>query len=93
MNDDISGYVSHQAVKLAFHQEEVLKKEIGRALEELKSINRANYNSSEMNDLLRHFDAISALPQLLTMLEEEIQIVRRHGPRKVSWWDMIDEHY
>jgi hypothetical protein len=70
-----------------------LQNEITRALAEYQTLNRKFFNAAELNDLRRHYTALNGLPELLAMLAEEIQIIRRSGPRPAPWWDMIDEHY
>ena len=84
MSQPSAAYVS------AVHQTAVLDNQITRALAELREVNRIHWNAAEMNDLRLHYAAIGRLPDLLAMVQEEIAIVKRHGPRKVSWWDMID---
>lgn len=89
MNDDISAYDSHRAVKRDFHQDAVLQKELDRALEEYRSLNLKHYSAPEMNDMRRHFTAIDAVPDLIRMIQEEIEIIKRHGPRPSPFWDMV----
>lgn len=70
--------------------EATLQKEIDRTVEEYRMVNRQFFNAFEINDMRRHYRAIGGLPEFLRMLEEEIQLIKRHGPRAAPWWDLVD---
>jgi len=70
--------------------EATLQKEIDKTIEEYRLHNRQYFNAAEVNDMRLHYRAINGLPQFLQMVQEEIQLIKRHGPRAAPWWDLVD---
>ena len=83
-------YDAHQAVKQDTHNSLVLAKRLNEKIEEYRSVNMKHFNAPEMNDMRRHYSALGEVPTLIRMLDEEILLIRRHGPRPAPWWDLIN---
>lgn len=79
------------AYRQAVHETLLLDNEITRAINLYREVNREHFNAAEMADLRKHYQYLGQLPELLRMLNEEVEIIKIHGPRRVSWWDLIDE--
>ena len=87
--NDLTNFASHQAVKRAFHDDQVLQNELTRTIERYREVNLRHFNAWEINDMRRHYSALDAIPALIQMLNEEIDIIRRQGPRPAPWWDLV----
>lgn len=81
----------HDRVKDIEHQDRLLATQIDNALSELRYYNRAHFRPAEINDIRAHFRATGQLPEFLRMINEEIVIVRKHGPRPAPWWDSLED--